>query len=300
MKTQIHGPRLLLSAGVAFTLAVGMLAGARTAYAGGPVTVPLLTAATFAVLAGTPSVENTGPTVVTGNLGIHPAAAVNGFTGPPNGTVIGTIHAGNAVALQAQTDLTAAYVDAAGRPDDPVACDLVGLTLVAGVYDPGDCTLGLTGILQLDGQNDPNSVWIFQAPSDLVTASASSVVFINGGSPCNVFWQVSSSATLGSGSTFVGTILALTSITIANGVNVNGRALARNGTVTMINDVIGSSTCPGAGPLPSAAPSVPSAAFSPENEAVSPWSLFLVLGGVAALFISLMVTVRRLTARQGI
>jgi hypothetical protein len=298
MHSRRHGAKRLRAVGIAVSLAIGLLAVGQTALAGGtPAPVPLLTAANFAVLAGTPSVENTGPTIVTGNLGIHPAAAVNGF---PPGIVNGTIHAGNAVALQAKTDLTAAYLDAELRPSVPVACDLGGLTLVAGVYDPVDCTLGLTGTLTLNGQNDPNSVWIFQAPSDLVTASSSSVVFINGGSPCNVFWQVTSSATLGSGSSFVGTIMALTSITIANGVTVNGRVLARNGTVTMINDTIGSSTCPGAGPLPSAAPSVPSAALGPENEAVPPWSLFLVLSGVAALFISFVVTVSRLTARQGI
>jgi hypothetical protein len=296
-KTRVHGAKVLLTAGIVVTLAIGMLTLGRTAYAGvgPPAPVPLLTAATFAVLAGTPDVTNTGPTVVTGNLGIHPAAAVNGF---PPGIVNGTIHAGNAVALQAKTDLTAAYVNAELRPSDPVACDLAGLTLVAGVYDPEECTLGLTGTLTLDGQNDPNSVWIFQAPSDLVTASGSSVVFINGGSPCNVFWQVTSSATLGSGSSFVGTILALTSITIANGVTVNGRALARNGTVTMINDTIGSSTCPGAGPLPSAAPSVPNAAFSPENEAVTPWPLVALIGGVALVLLSVFVAFRRSTVRE--
>jgi len=296
MKTRVHGAKRLRAVGIAVSLAIGLLAAGQTALAGGtPAPVSLLTAASFAVLAGTPDVTNTGPTVVTGNLGIHPAAAVNGF---PPGMVNGTIHAGNAVALQAQTDLTAAYVDAAARPDGPVACDLVGLTLVAGVYDPGDCTLGLTGILRLDGQNDPNSVWIFQAPSDLVTASGSSVVFINGGSPCNVFWQVSSSATLGSGSTFVGTILALTSITIANGVNVNGRALARNGTVTMINDVIGSSTCPGAGPVPSTAP-LPNAAMG-GDEAVAPWALLMASGGVVLVLLSVFVAFRRSTVRRRI
>jgi hypothetical protein len=252
MDSRRHGAKPLRAVSIAVSLTIGLLAAGQTALAGGPpVTVPLGTAAPFAVLAGTPDVTNTGATVVTGNLGIHPAAAVSGF---PPGIVNGTIHAGDAVALQAKSDLTVAYLNAQARiPLPPVACDLGGLTLVAGVYTPDDCTLGLTGTLTLDGQNDPNSVWIFQAPSDLVTASASSVVFINGGSPCNVFWQVDSSATLGSGSGIVGTIMALTSITIANGVTVNGRALAQNGTVTMINDTIGSATCPGAGPLPNAA-----------------------------------------------
>jgi hypothetical protein len=152
--------------------------------------------------------------------------------------VNGTTHAADAVALQAQSDLTIAYNDAAGRtPATPVAGGtLGGLTLVGGVYNAGGATLGLTGTLTLDAQNDPNSVWIFQATLDLVTASSSSVTFINGGQPCNVFWQVTSSATLGSGSTFAGTILALTSITMNDGVTLNGRALARNGQVTLIND----------------------------------------------------------------
>jgi hypothetical protein len=297
MTSRVRGTRSLLSVATAITLSIGMLLLGRTAYAGGPpAPVPLLTAATFAVLAGTPDVTNTGPTVVTGNLGIHPGAAVSGFTGAPNGTVIGTIYAADpgGVALQAKSDLTAAYLDAEGRiPLPPVACDLGGLTLVAGVYNPDDCTLGLTGTLTLDAQNDPNAVWIFQAPSDLVTASASSVVFINGGSPCNVFWQVDSSATLGSSSSFVGTIMALTSITIANGVTLNGRALARNGTVTMDNDAIGGSTCPGPGTLPNAA-------YGPERVPVAPWSLFLVLSGVALVFGSFVVTLRRLQARARI
>ncbi|MBI3746416.1 MAG: DUF3494 domain-containing protein, partial [Chloroflexi bacterium] len=144
---------------------------------------------------------------------------------------------------QAKSDLATAYTDAAGRPATATHATLGGLTLVAGVYNAGGATLGLTGTLTLDGQNDPNAVWIFQATSDLVTASSSTVRVINSGQACNVFWQVTSSATLGSGSTFVGTIMALTSITMANGVTVDGRALARNGDVTLINDTITRRTC---------------------------------------------------------
>jgi hypothetical protein len=117
------------------------------------------------------------------------------------------------------------------------------LTLVAGVYNAGGVVLDLTGTLTLDGKNNPNSVWIFQATSSLVTASSSRVRLINGASSCNVFWQVTSSATLGSGSTFVGTIMALTSITMNSGVTMHGRALARNGQVTLINDKITGNTC---------------------------------------------------------
>ncbi|HYM51906.1 MAG TPA: ice-binding family protein [Candidatus Dormibacteraeota bacterium] len=258
MKTRVHGAKLLTSAGTALTLAIGALAAGQTANAAGPPAVPLGTAANFAILAGTPDVTNTGPTIVTGDLGIHPAAAVTGFTGPPDGTVVGTIHAADAVALQAKSDLVTAYNVAAGATPVTVVAGgtLGGQTLVGGVYNSGGSTLDLTGTLTLDAQNDPSSVWIFQATSDLITASSSVVAFINGAQPCNVFWQVTSSATLGSGSTFVGTILALTSITMNDGVNVIGRALARNGNVTLINDIItrpttcsvagGASTSPGA------------------------------------------------------
>jgi LPXTG-motif cell wall-anchored protein len=224
--------------GIALVIAIGVAAG-RTADAATP-TIGLGTAASFSVLAGTPAVTNTGATTINRDVGIHPAAAVTGF---PPGIVGGTIHAGDATALQAQTDLGLAYVDAAGRPVTAVHGALGGLTLVSGVYNAGGVTLDLTGTLTLDGQSDPNAVWIFQATSDLVTASTSSVSLINGASPCNVFWQVTSSATLGSGSTFVGTILAQTSITLASGVTVNGRALARSGDVTLINDTFISTAC---------------------------------------------------------
>jgi Ice-binding-like len=243
MKAQVHGARLLLVASTAVTLAIGILAAGQTAFAAGPAPVGLGTAAPFAVLAGT-KVTNTGPTTITGELGIHPgtAAAVTGF---PPGTVSGATHAADAVALQAKKDLVTAYNAAAGRtPVTAVAAGkLGGKTLVGGVYSGG--ALALTGTLTLDGQNDPNSVWVFQAASSLITASSSKVALIRGASPCNVFWQVTSSATLGSGSTFVGTIMAMTGITMANGVTVNGRALARNGAVTLINDKIDNS-CSGA------------------------------------------------------
>jgi ice-binding like protein len=260
MKTRFRGLALAVSASLALTLAIGLLGTGRTVSAAGPSPVGLGTAAAFAVLAGTPAVTNTGATTITGDLGIHPAAAVTGF---PPGIVNGTIHAADAVALQAKNDLVSAYVDAAGRPATATHGTLGGLTLVGGVYNAGGVTLGLTGTLTLDGQNDPSSVWIFQATSDLITASSSSVSFINGAQPCNVFWQVTSSATLGSGSTFGGTILALTSITMNSGVSVNGRALARNGDVTLINDAITRSTCavaatatPAPTVTPTAAPTV--------------------------------------------
>jgi len=237
LTTRFHGPRLLLSLSAAGLLC---LLAAQTVAATGPATVGLGTAAPFAVLAGTPKVASTGATVINGNLGISPAAAVTGF---PPGIVHGTIHKTDAVALQAQSDLTTAYTDSAGRPVTATHGTLGGLILAPGVYNAGGVVLGLTGTLTLDGHNNPNAVWIFKATSSLVTASSSRVKLINGASSCNVFWQVTSSATLGSGSTFVGTIMALTSITMASGVTLHGRALARNGQVTLINDRITSSTC---------------------------------------------------------
>jgi hypothetical protein len=201
--------------------------------------VGLGTADSFAVLAGQ-TVTNTGPTTINGDLGVMPGTAVPGF---PPGNVNGTIHAADAVALQAQSDLTTAYNDAAGRtPPALLSADLGGLTLTAGVYKaPG--ALGLTGALTLDAQGDPNAVFVLQAASTLITASASHVNLVNGAQPCNVFWQVGSSATFGTTSAFVGNVLALTSISLNNGVTLQGRALARNGSVTMINDTISAAHC---------------------------------------------------------
>ncbi len=289
MKTRVHGARLALLPGIAMTLAIGILAVAPMAYAAGPAPVGLGTAAPFAVLAGTPAVTNTGATTITGDLGISPASSVTGF---PPGTVSGAIHKADAVALQAQTDLTTAYTDAAGRPVTATHGTLGGLTLVGGVYNAGGAVLDLTGTLTLDGRNDPRSVWVFQATSSLTTASSSTVKLINGASPCNVFWQITSSASLGSGSTFVGTIMAKTSITMANGVTVNGRALASTGDVTLINDTINNaSACSGssaASPTPSNS-GVPNASMgdAPPQGGSPPWLLVLVAVVVSCLALAL-------------
>ncbi len=203
-------------------------------------TVNLGTATSFAVLAGT-TITNTGSTTITGDIGVSPGSAITGF---PPGVITGTSHAADAVALQAQTDLIAAYNDAAARtPATTVPGGLLGgLTLVPGVYNSAS-SLDLTGTLTLDAQGDPNAVFIFQMGSALTTASNSSVVLINGTQTCSVFWQVGSSATLGTGSTFQGTIIALTSITANTGVVVNGRLLARNGAVTLDTNTITVSIC---------------------------------------------------------
>jgi type VI secretion system secreted protein VgrG len=173
-----------------------------------------------------------------GDLGVSPGNAVTGF---PPGIVNGTIHAGDPVALQAQTDLTAAYNAAAAAPctTDLTGQDLGGLTLTPGVYCFSS-SAGLTGTLTLNAQGNPNAVFIFQIGSSLTTASNSSVVMTNGGSLCsNVFWQVGSSATLGTGTRFGGNILALETITLTTGSTLSGRALARTGAVTLDTSSVG-------------------------------------------------------------
>jgi hypothetical protein len=224
-----------------------MLAGGSPVLAAGQVPVGLGSAATFAVLAGKPGVTNSGSTVIGGNLGVHPGSRVTGF---PPGLVNGETHPSDAAAQGAKVDLVAAYDDAAGRTPAVVVADgvLGGSTLVPGVYTAGGVTLGLAGRLTLDGQGDPNAVWIFQATSDLVTKASSSVALVNGGQACNVFWQVTGSASLGADSQFAGNILAQTSITLGSRVALSGRALARNGGVSLMNDAIAFPTCRFAAP----------------------------------------------------
>jgi hypothetical protein len=202
--------------------------------------ISLGTSQSFGVLAGS-AVTNTGPSVVNGSVGVSPGSSVTGF--PPGIVVGGTIHSANATAALAQTHLTAAYNTAAG-----IACttDLTGQDLgTVGVLTPGvycfSSSAGLTGTLTLNMQGNPNAFFLFKIGSTLTTASASSVVLINsGGATCppNVFWQVGSSATLGTTSLFAGNILALTSITMTTSANLNGRALARNGAVTLDSNTV--------------------------------------------------------------
>jgi hypothetical protein len=190
-------------------------------------------AASFAVLAGS-TVTNTGPSVIRGSLGVSPGSAVTGF--PPGVVTNGTINKANTAAAQAKAALTTAYNDAAGRSTTgTVSADLGGQTLVPGVYTGG--ALSLTGTLTLNAQGNPNAVFVFQASSTLITHSGS-VVRVIGGNLCNVFWKVGSSATLGTNSTFVGTVMALTSVTATTGARVSGRLLARNGAVTLDSNII--------------------------------------------------------------
>jgi len=218
---------------------VGLVAGTPAASAAQS-TVGLGTAKSFAVLAGQ-TVTNTGPSIISGDLGVSPGTAVTGF--PPGLVNNGTIHAADATAKQAQADLTTAFSDAAGRPSTASAgTDLGGKTFVAGVYTTAS-GLGLTGTVTLDAQNNPDSVFIFQVGSTLITASNSTVMLINGASSCNVFFEVGSSATLGTNTTFVGSILAQTSASVQTGTTVNGRVLARTGQVSLDTNTITRPSC---------------------------------------------------------
>ncbi len=233
---------------------------------------PLGTEQDYAVLGGS-TVTNTGSSVITGNLGVSPGSAITGF---PPGIVTGVTHAADAEALQAQTDTTAAYLNLEGQDCDFVLTgqDLGGMTLVPGVYCYST-SAQLTGTLRLDAEGDPNAVWVFQAGSTLTTAVNSSVVLINGADACNVYWQIGSSATLGTTTSFVGSILALTSITLNNGASVRGRILARNGAVTLDNNIV---TVPVCNVPPTSIPPTLSKSFSPDT---------INAGGVSTLTITL-------------
>jgi hypothetical protein len=230
-----------LAAGpVAAAGAIAMFIAAQPAVAA-TAPVGLGTAGSFAVLAGQ-TVTNTGLSMISGDLGVSPGTAVTGF--PPGLVIDGAIHSADGVAAGAQSDLTTAYNDAAGRSQTASVSAFIGAgqTLAPGVYKASS-TLDVGGSLTLDAGGDPDAVFIFQVPSKLVTDSASSVILTNGAQACNVFWQVGSSATLGTHSAFTGTILALTSISVTTGDTIAGRALARNGSVTLDDDTITAPSC---------------------------------------------------------
>ena len=249
-----------LAVPVAVASVAAMLMIGQTANAAIVPTVALATAANYSVLGGQ-TVTNTGPSVLGQSLGVNPGSAVVGFGGPPEGTVLGAIDLANAAALQAQSDLTIAYNNADGRVPDFLQTnpDLVGQTLIPGVYAAtAMAPLSLSGQLVLDGQGNSAAVFIFETDSTLITGPGSTILLINGASECNIFWQVGSSATLATGSLFVGTILALTSISVQTGAVVHGRALARNGSVTLDNNVFTAPSC------------VPSTATAPTTTTISP------------------------------
>jgi uncharacterized repeat protein (TIGR02543 family) len=211
---------------------VGLIANPSPAYASlSP--VALGSASTYAVLGGT-GVTSTGNTVLTGDLGVSPSASIVGF---PLGVYSGSIHAGDAQAAQAQSDLQVAYNAAAAlTPTGSFAGDQNGQTFDAGVYSTG-AAFALTGTLTLDGQGNSNAVFVFQVNAALNTAASSSIHLINGARASNVFWQVNGAAGTGAPSSFTGTIMANGAITVGAGGSIDGRALS-NGTVTLADNAI--------------------------------------------------------------
>jgi hypothetical protein len=283
---------------VAAVLVVGALFGlgglaitSRLAHAA-TATVDLGTAAPFAILAGTPNITNTGASVIAGNVGLSPATGAGiGLTcAQVNGTIYAVDSFGPApcavedagLLTIAKQDVTDAFIDAAGRtPVTTVATELGGTTKTAGVYDSGSTTFEITagaGPLILDGQNDPSSVFIFEmgfAGTGLTVGPGSVISLINGAQACNVFWRVDT-ATIDTTAIFKGTILALNSITVANGANIEGRLLARNGSVTLINNTVTVPTCmagssggsgsgSSGGSSSSGVPGFPNAGINPED-----------------------------------
>jgi hypothetical protein len=255
---------ILASVGFAALLCGPSLALAQTAPSLG-------TAQSFAVLGGS-TVTNTGASTITGDLGVSPGSAITGF--PPGIVTGGSIHAADAVATSAQSDVTTAYNALASQActADLTGQDLGGRTLTAGVYCFSS-SAQLTGTLTLDAQGNSSAVFIFKIGSTLTTASGSSVTVTNGGSLCNVFWQVGSSATLGTTTSFRGNILALTSITLTTGAGVTGRTLARNGAVTLDTNTV-TDTCAGGTPPP--VPTLP-------GWAIITLTALLALGGFLAM-----------------
>ena len=211
-----------------------------------PPTPPIInlgTAATFGVLAAS-TVTNTGNTVVTGDLGLYPGTSVTGF---PPGTVSGTQHINDTAAQAAQTAANSAFIAGnALTPATVISGDIGGQTLAPGIYTSAS-TIGITGTVTLDASGNANAYWVFQIGSALTTASASAVSLVNGASAANVFWLVGSSATLGTGSTFKGTIIAQASITATTTVAVTGRLLALTAAVTLDNNQIAIPTSGGGG-----------------------------------------------------
>ena len=233
--------------GVASLAAVGLFLALPGSAQAAASPIPLGNADPFVVLAGA-TITNTGTTTITGDIGVSPGSSITG--GAPLMVLNGTSHVADAVALGAQAALGTAFDNAAGQtPATAIPGELGGSTLVSGIYSSG--VFAINGTLTLDGANNPNGVFVFQSAATLTAASGSRVTFVNGASPCNLFWLVRSSATLDTTANFAGNILALTSIDMRTGATLNGRALARNGGVTLQGNTIIKPTCVAA-PTPTA------------------------------------------------
>ena len=265
-------------------------------------TVNLGAASPFAILAGTPNITDAGNTsVIKGDVGLSPATGAG--IGLLCAQVTGTIYSVDATGplpcrvtngpllVTAKNNLTAAYTDAANRaPVTIVPTELGGTILKAGVYSSASTTLGITagaGALTLDGQNNPSAVFIFEAGfsgTGLTVGSGTTVSLINGAQACNVFWRVDT-ASINTTATFVGSVLALNSISVANGSTINGRLLARNGSVTLINDTITASVCAG-NDSTNNIPSLPNTGLFTRNNPlwlIAPTSIIVAIFGLAVV-----------------
>jgi hypothetical protein len=235
----------------------------------------------FAVLAGT-TVTCTGASTITGNVGVSPGSAITGFPAPC--TDVGTLVT-PPTSNSAQLALTTAYNTLAALPcAATVGPNLTGLTLTQGVYCVGAAASNLTGTLVLDAQGNSSAVFVFEMSSTLITSPGSTVSLINGANACSVEWQVSSSATIDVGTTFVGNILALTSIGLNSGATLAGRALARNGAVTLSANNISFAAC-GASATSGAPPPFPALGV-PTLPQVGELALFLVFLGSGAYVVT--------------
>src|ERR1035441_7550208 len=224
---------------------------------GATATVGLGTATSFSVLGGS-TVTNTGSTTMFGDLGLAPGSSV---AGAPH--VLGATHVDDAVAIGAKNALTTSYNDAASRPSSGSAgTDLAGQRFLPGVRTASSSLLLSSGSVTLDAQGDPNAVFIFQIGTTLITGSNTSVSLVNGAQACNVFWQVGSSATLGTGTSFVGTIMASQTITARTAATIHGRLLARTGAVNLDTNTITTSNC-GSGGTETSTPAETTALTTP-------------------------------------
>lgn len=306
---KIHKHRIFTILAISLLLSVMSLV--PLAHAAGPTTVNLGTAEPFAILSGA-GVTNVPTSVITGNVGVSPATGAS-ITGLTCAEVTGVIYTVNAAGpacrvvdgplmVTAKNDLTAAYLDAAGRtPETSVPTELGGTTKTAGVYSSASTTFGITagaGPLVLDGQGDPSSVFIFDMNSSgtgLTVGPGSTVSLINGAQACNVFWRVDT-ATIDTTAVFKGTILALTSITVANGANIEGRLLAQNGSVTLNSDTITRPVCaPPSTTTPPETPGLPDTGVDPSNHRIAGLLTILVLAIATAAVLSLYLVRRKRT-----
>lgn len=234
MKTKKFVSALVLAAVVLFASCKGndpVLQGVNMS------TVSLGSSSGLAILAGS-AITNVGATSITGDMGLSPGTSVGGF---PPGILVGTLHINDNIATQAKLDLTAAYNDAAGRTSKDIVTlsgNIGGLTLTPGLYKSTSSLAISSGDLTFDAKGNASAVFIIQIASSLTTTSGRKVFLSGGASAANIFWQVGSSATFGTTSVFKGTVMAMQAITFQSGATLDGKALARTGSVVLAGNTI--------------------------------------------------------------